>query len=114
MRRRFFAVAVAALGAAAVVAGCRGETTKKATATCTVVERTVREEGGRLEVALAVSWSVNGKNYRQNKPAAVGRFDPGEQSKAALEERFRPGAAVPCSVDPARPTRVDIDAAGAQ
>ena len=113
MRRRFLAAAVAALGAALVAAGCRGDTTK-ATATCTVVDRTVRAEGGKLEVAIEVRWSVGGKNYRQNKPTIIGRFDPGEQSKAALEERYRPGAAVPCSVDPARPTRVDLDGAGAR
>ena len=113
MRRWFLTAAIAALGAAAVLPGCRGDA-KKPTATCTVVNRTVSDESGKLVVALAVRWSVNGKNYRQNKPTTVGRFDPGEQSKAALEERYRPGAAVPCSVDPARPTRVDLDAAGAR
>jgi|SRR5687768_12605271 len=113
MRRRFLAAAVAALAAALVAAGCRGDD-RKATTTCTVVDRTVREEGGKLEVAIEVRWSIGGKNYRQNKPTTVGRFDPGEQSKAALEERYRPGAAVPCSVDPARPTRVDLDGAGAR
>ena len=113
MRRWFLTAAIAALGAAAVATGCRGDK-KKPTAMCTVVDRTVRDEGGKLVVALAVRWSVNGKNYRQNKPTTVGRFDPGEQSKAALEERYRPGTAVPCSVDPAKPTRVDLGGAGAR
>ena len=111
MRRRFLIATVAVLGAAAAAAGCRGEK-KTSAASCTVVERAVRDEGGALEVAVAVRWSVGGKNYRQNKPMTVGRFDPREQSKAALEERYRPGAPVACSVDPARPTRVDLGGAG--
>ena len=111
MRTRFLIATVVALGAAPFAAGCRGEK-KTSAASCTVVERTVREEGSALEVDVAVRWSVGGKNYRQNKPTTVGRFDPREQSKAALEERYRPGATVPCSVDPTRPTRVDLDGAG--
>lgn len=89
--------------------GCRGRD-KQSSITCTVVDRSVREVGGAFEVAVSVRWSVQGKNYRLNKPMSVGRFDAGENTKAALEERFRPGAIVDCTVDPARPTRVDLHA----
>ncbi|HEU5055485.1 MAG TPA: hypothetical protein VFU21_03145 [Kofleriaceae bacterium] len=103
MRRWFFTAALAALCAA----GCRGDK-KESGATCTVVERSVREVDGALEVAASVKWTVKGKNYRLNKPMTVGRFDPREHSKPALEERYRPGAEIRCAVDPARPTRVDL------
>lgn len=104
MLRRFLVGGfIAALGAA----GCRGEK-KEAPASCTVVERTVREVGGALEVAVAARWTVKGTNYRHNKPVTIGRFDARQGEKAALEERYRPGAEVPCSIDPARPTRVEL------
>ncbi len=106
--RLFAAACIAALAA---LAGCREQKTKSTAARCEVVERSVREVGGALEVAVAVRWSVAGKNYRLNKPAAVGSFDPREHSKAALEERFKPGAPVDCTVDPAHPTKVDLQAA---
>ncbi|HEY8144954.1 MAG TPA: hypothetical protein VIG06_19880 [Kofleriaceae bacterium] len=111
MRSAFLVAACAALTAAGAGAGCRGGK-KESAATCTVVERSVHEVGGALEVAVSVRWSVNGKNYRLNKPMIVGRFDAGENTKASLEERYKPGATVECVVDPARPTKVDLGAAG--
>ena len=107
MRSRLLVAACAAAVAAGAGAGCRGGK-KASAATCTVVERSVREVGGALEVHVSVRWSVNGKNYRLNKPTMVRRFDAGEASKAELEERYKPGATVECTVDPARPTKVDL------
>lgn len=104
MSIRFPAVACAALALA--VAACGDK--KASTVRCEVVDRSIREVGGALEVSVSVKWSVGGKNYRNNKPIALGRFDPKEHSRVALEERFEPGAAVGCSVDPGRPTRVDL------
>lgn len=109
MSKRIVTTASAALALALVALGCRGEK-KTSAARCQVVERTIREvSGGALEVAVSVRWSVRGTNYRSNKPIAVGRFDPKEHPRAALEERFAPGAAVGCFVDPGRPTQVDLD-----
>ncbi len=107
MRTRLLVAACVALAAPAA-AGCRGGKKKESGATCTVVERSVREDRDALEVAVSVRWSVNGKNYRTNKPMTLGRFDPREHPKAALEERYKPGATMECSVDPAHPTRVDL------
>jgi len=111
MRSRLLVAACAAAVAAGAGAACRGGK-KESAATCTVVERSVREVGGALEVDVSVRWSVNGKNYRLNKPMNVGRFDPGENTKASLEERYKPGAPVECMVDRAHPTRVDLGVAG--
>lgn len=111
MRSSLLVAVCAAAVAAGAGAGCRGAK-KESAATCTVVERSVHEVGDALEVAVSVRWSVNGKNYRLNKPMTVGRFDAGENTKASLEERYKPGAIVECVVDPARPTRVDVGAAG--
>ena len=100
--------ASAALALALVAIGCSGK--KTSSVRCEVVDRSIREvDGGALEVAVSVRWSVGGKNYRNNQPIALGRFDGKETSRAALEERFKPGATVGCSVDPARPTRVDLE-----
>lgn len=87
-------------------AGCAGK--KQPAARCEIVERSVREVDGQLEVLVLVRWSAGGKNYRMNKPAAVGRFDPAAEPRAALEARFAPGGTVPCTIDPERPTRVDL------
>ena len=106
--RLFAAACIATLVAA--VAGCR-EKKSSAAVRCEVVDRSVREVGGALEVAVSVRWSVANKNYRLNKPTALGSFDPREHSKAALEEQFKPGTPVACTVDPAHPTRVDLQAA---
>jgi hypothetical protein len=111
MRSSLLVVLSAAVVAAGTGAGCRGGK-KESAATCTVVERSVHEVGDALEVAVSVRWSVNGKNYRLNKPMTVGRFDAGENTKSSLEERYKPGATVECVVDPARPTKVDLGAAG--
>jgi hypothetical protein len=100
-------VMLAAAAALSLAAACRGGA-KNGTASCQVVEREVREVGGALEVSVAVRWTAAGKNYRNNKPLEIGRFDPKEQSKAALEERYKPGTAVPCVIDPAHPTRVRL------
>lgn len=99
---------LAAAAALSLAAGCRGGAKDGAAARCDVVEREVREVGGALEVSVAVRWTVAGKNYRTNKPLELGRFDPKENSKAALEERYKPGATVPCTIDPAHPTRVRL------
>jgi hypothetical protein len=107
MSIRFLTKGIAALALAMALVGCKGDD-KKSEVRCEVVDRSIREVGGALEVAVSVRWSVGGTNYRTNKPIAVGRFDPAEQTRAALEERFKPGVAVGCSVDPARPTRVHL------
>ena len=111
MSSSFLTRAISALALALAVVGCKGDEKKQAVR-CEVVDRSIREVGGgALEVAVSVRWSVGGANYRTNKPIAVGRFDPAEATRDALEQRFAPGAAVGCSVDPARPTRVDLDQA---
>ena len=74
MRSSHLVAAFAAIAAAGASAGCR-DSKKESAATCTVVERSVREVGGALEVDVSVRWSVNGKNYRLNKPMNVGRFE---------------------------------------
>ena len=99
-------VLLAAVAAASLSTGCRGK--KASTSTCRVVERSLRQVDGSLEVAVAVRWTVAGKNYRHNKPVVIGRFDGRENTAAALEKRFAPGAEIECSIDPARPTRVDL------
>lgn len=97
---------VAALITAA--AGCRGGGGSKQGVTCEVVEREVHEVGDAIEVALAVRWTVAGKNYRTNKPLELGRFDRKQHTVAELAERYKPGAAVECSIDAAHPTRVAL------
>jgi hypothetical protein len=93
---------------ACALAGCRRDRTSNRQS-CQVTEASVHPvTSGELEVALSVRWTVAGKNYRTNKPLTLGRFDPKKSTKASLEERYKPGAAVECSIDPAHPTRVQL------
>jgi hypothetical protein len=90
----------------ALLAGCRGGS--KAADSCEVVEQSVKQSGDAIEVALSVRWTVAGKNYRTNKPLELGRFDPTKHTVAQLQERYKVGASVECSIDSTHPTRVAL------
>ena len=90
----------------AVLSGCRSGS--KAADRCEVVEQSVKQSADGIDVALSVRWTVAGKNYRTNKPLELGRFDADKHTVAQLQERYKPGAKVECSIDPTRPTRVAL------
>jgi hypothetical protein len=93
---------------ACALAGCRRDRSSNHQS-CQVMERSVNQvSSGELEVAVSVRWTVAGKNYRTNKPMVLGRFDPKTSTVKSLEERYKPGAAVECSIDPAHPTRIQL------
>jgi hypothetical protein len=95
---------VGALLVAALV-GCRGS---KGADSCEVVEQSVKQSGDAIEVALSVRWTVAGKNYRTNKPLDLGRFDLAKHTVTELQERYKVGSTVECSIDASHPTRVTL------
>jgi len=92
--------------ALAVAGGChRGS---KPAESCEVVEASVKPVGDAIAVALSVRWTVAGKNYRTNKPLELGTFPADKHTVAELQQRYKPGAKVECTIDSSRPTRVAL------